>query len=106
MPRCARCELHLRLCLCAELVPLALATRVVVLSSAKETRQATNTGRLVPLALAGGEVRILERGAGEGVVELGPLSPDQGHPARDGALEHDPDRGLLTPRERQAPAWL
>jgi len=63
MPRCARCELHLRLCLCAELVPLALATRVVVLSSAKETRQATNTGRLVPLALAGGEVRILERGA-------------------------------------------
>lgn len=52
--------MHLRLCLCAELQPLALATRVLVIRTAREAPQPTNTGRLVPLALAGGEVR--ERG--------------------------------------------
>jgi DTW domain-containing protein YfiP len=58
LPRCARCGLHLRLCLCAELEPLALGTRVVVLSSPREVPQPTNTGRLVPLALSNGEVRV------------------------------------------------
>lgn len=50
--------MHLRLCLCAELQPLALATRVVVVSSTREVPQPTNTGRLVPLTLDGGEVRV------------------------------------------------
>jgi DTW domain-containing protein YfiP len=59
LPRCVRCGFHLRLCLCAELRPLALATRVVVLSSPREVPQPTNTGRLVPLALSGGEVRVV-----------------------------------------------
>lgn len=63
MPRCARCGLHLRLCLCAELQPLALATRVVVISSERELPQPTNTGRLVPLALLQGEVHGRARGA-------------------------------------------
>lgn len=63
MARCARCGMHLRLCLCSELQPLALATRVVVISSAREAPQPTNTGRLVPLALTRGEVRVVGRGS-------------------------------------------
>jgi DTW domain-containing protein YfiP len=55
--RCGQCGLHLRLCLCAEAEPLELATRVVVVSSTRELSQPTNTGRLVPLALLGSEVR-------------------------------------------------
>lgn len=62
MPRCARCGMHLRLCLCAELQPLDVRTRVIVLASAREAPQATNTGRLVPLALTGGELRVRSRG--------------------------------------------
>lgn len=45
-------------CLCAELVPLALATRVVVLRHKKEAWKPTNTGRLVPLTLEQGEIRV------------------------------------------------
>lgn len=60
LARCERCGLHLGLCLCADLVPLVLATRVVVVRTAREAPQPTNTGRLVPLALAGGEVRTRE----------------------------------------------
>ena len=50
--------LHLRLCLCASLRPLTLATRVVVLRHHKERYKPTNTGRLVPLTLAQGEIRV------------------------------------------------
>jgi len=45
-------------CLCAELEPLRLATRVVVLRHRKEAHKPTNTGRLVPLTLVGGEIRV------------------------------------------------
>lgn len=94
MPRCGRCGFHLRLCLCAELQPLDLATRVIVVSSEKEVLQPTNTGRLVPLALRGGEVRTVGRGAA-------PLCREHlGDPARRalllfpraGARELDPER--------------
>ena len=57
LERCARCALHLRLCLCAEVEPLALATRIVVLRHRRELHKPTNTGRLVDVALANGEVR-------------------------------------------------
>jgi len=40
------------LCLCAELVPRTSATRVVVVRTPREREQLTNSGRLVPLALA------------------------------------------------------
>jgi len=40
------------LCLCQELVPRPLATRVVVVRTPREREQLTNSGRLVPLALA------------------------------------------------------
>jgi len=55
--------MHLRLCLCAELRPLEVRTRVVVIASAREAAQPSNTGRLVPLALAGGEILVRPRGA-------------------------------------------
>lgn len=58
LERCERCALHLRLCLCASVKPLELATRVVVLRHGKEAYKPTNTGRLVPLALAQGEIRV------------------------------------------------
>ncbi|MBK7644531.1 MAG: DTW domain-containing protein [Planctomycetes bacterium] len=58
LDRCARCFLHLRLCLCASLEPLPVATRVVVLRHRKEAHKPTNTGRLVPLTLMGGEIRV------------------------------------------------
>jgi DTW domain-containing protein YfiP len=49
--------MHLRLCLCPELRPLALATRVIVVRTTREAPQPTNTGRLVPLALVAGAIR-------------------------------------------------
>ena len=45
-------------CLCSELRPLATATRVVVLRHRKEAWKPTNTGRLVPLTLEQGEIRV------------------------------------------------
>ena len=48
------------LCLCAELVPLQLATRVVVVRTPREREQLTNTGRLVPFALANSALRERE----------------------------------------------
>lgn len=64
LERCARCALHLRLCLCKSIQPLELATRVVVLRHRKEVHKPTNTGRLVPLTLIRGEVRVF---GGQGV---------------------------------------
>jgi DTW domain-containing protein YfiP len=65
LERCPRCALHLRLCLCAEIEPLLLATRVVVLRHRREMHKPTNTGRLVELALVGGEARTFgERDVG------------------------------------------
>lgn len=55
--RCPRCALHLHACLCAEIEPLQLATRIVVLRHRKETYKTTNTGRLVPLTLTNSELR-------------------------------------------------
>lgn len=52
--------MHLKLCICAEIEPLALATRVVVLSHARDLCKPTNTARLVGLTLQG--ARVLERG--------------------------------------------
>lgn len=49
--------MHVAACLCDELRPLQVATRVIVLRHRKETHKTTNTGRLVPLMLAGSEIR-------------------------------------------------
>ncbi|MBL8858771.1 MAG: DTW domain-containing protein [Planctomycetes bacterium] len=55
--RCSRCGMHVHACLCDELRPREVATRVVVLRHRKEAHKTTNTGRLVPLMLAGSELR-------------------------------------------------
>jgi DTW domain-containing protein YfiP len=60
-PRCGRCALPPDLCLCAEVAPLALATRVVVLLHRREIHKPTNTARLVPIALANSEARVVGR---------------------------------------------
>jgi DTW domain-containing protein YfiP len=57
VPRCLVCGLQDYLCLCAELVPLQLGTRVVVVRTPREKEQLTNSGRLVPLALANAALR-------------------------------------------------
>lgn len=57
LDRCPRCGLHLRLCLCASLEPLSLATRVIVLRHRRELHKPSNSGRLVPLTLVESEVR-------------------------------------------------
>lgn len=63
LERCARCVLHVPLCMCAEIQPLALATRVVVFRHRKEVHKPTNSGRLVSLAIDQGELRLFgERG--------------------------------------------
>lgn len=59
LARCARCALHLRLCLCAELEPLALRTRVLVLSHRRERHKPTNSARLLPLMLRNAELRVV-----------------------------------------------
>lgn len=58
LERCERCALHLRLCLCASVEALEVRTRVIVLRHGKEAYKPTNTGRLVPLTLARGEIRV------------------------------------------------
>jgi DTW domain-containing protein YfiP len=50
--------MHLRLCICDRIERSELETRVVVLTHQMEACKTTNTGRLVPLALSRGEVRI------------------------------------------------
>jgi DTW domain-containing protein YfiP len=46
------------LCLCAELGPLPLETRLVVVMHRREARQTTNTGRLAAMSLAHGAVLL------------------------------------------------
>jgi tRNA-uridine aminocarboxypropyltransferase len=53
--------MHLELCLCPTLVPVDVDTRVVVICHQAEWLKTTNTGRLVPLVLSGGEIRVRGR---------------------------------------------
>ena len=59
--RCARCRIHRPLCLCGDVEPLALGTRVVIYMHWRERWRATNTGWLACLALPNSEIRL--RGA-------------------------------------------
>tara|TARA_R110002072_G_scaffold17942_1_gene67581 strand:- start:523 stop:1116 length:594 start_codon:yes stop_codon:yes gene_type:complete len=49
--------MHLKLCICGLIEPLTLATRVVVLTHARDECKPTNTSRLVSLSLRESEVR-------------------------------------------------
>lgn len=57
-PRCGGCGLRASLCLCAELAPISVRTRVVLLVHRAEIRKSTNTGRLVARLLEGAELRV------------------------------------------------
>src|SRR6476659_3665352 len=61
--RCARCRIYRPLCLCGDIVPLILDTRVVLYMHWRERWRATNTGWLACLALPNSEIRL--RGARE-----------------------------------------
>src|ERR1700689_5312903 len=59
--KCARCRIYRPLCLCGDIVPLLLATRVTLYMHWRERLRATNTGWLACLALPNSEIRL--RGA-------------------------------------------
>src|ERR1700677_1506479 len=59
--KCARCRIYRPLCLCSEIVPLMLATRVTLYMHWRERLRPTNTGWLACLALPNSEIRL--RGA-------------------------------------------
>ena len=61
IPRCPRCGLWERDCLCGDVRAEPVRTRVVVLMHSREARKSSNTGRLLPLLLAGAEVRLRGR---------------------------------------------
>ena len=61
--KCARCRIYRPLCLCGEIVPLTLKTRVTIYMHWRERLRATNTGWLACLALPNSEIRL--RGARE-----------------------------------------
>lgn len=55
--RCADCWLPVRVCVCAELPRIAVATKLVIVMHHVEARRASNTGRLAARIL-GGTVRL------------------------------------------------
>jgi DTW domain-containing protein len=59
--RCRQCALHEALCICDQIEKVSTRTRVLVISHQKEICKSTNTGRLVPLVLEQGEIRIRGR---------------------------------------------
>jgi DTW domain-containing protein len=61
--KCARCRIYRPLCLCGDIVPLFLDTRVTLYMHWRERLRATNTGWLACLALPNSEIRL--RGARE-----------------------------------------
>src|SRR4051794_25191338 len=61
--KCARCRIYRPLCLCGDIVPLPLDTRVTLYMHRRERGRATNTGWLACLALPNSEIRV--RGARE-----------------------------------------
>ncbi len=58
LKRCSRCKMHEVLCICADLPFLKIKTRVIVVMHSAEQKRVSNSGRLVPLCLEGGEVRL------------------------------------------------
>jgi DTW domain-containing protein YfiP len=51
-PRCPKCLMTQSLCICAIAPRLSLRTRVAVVMHVRESYRPSNTGRLIPLALA------------------------------------------------------
>jgi len=92
--KCARCRIYRPLCLCGDIVPLMLDTRVTLYMHWREQFRATNTGWLASLALPNSEIRL--RGNREQA-----LSPAEAAPLKNAILLFpSPDAVELTP------AWL
>jgi DTW domain-containing protein YfiP len=73
--RCVRCLVRRDLCLCAEVVPVATATRFVVVRHVLEKFRSTNTGRIALLGLT--NAALAEFGGTEESGDLGKLiGPD------------------------------
>jgi DTW domain-containing protein YfiP len=56
--KCTRCRIYRPLCLCSDIVPLILDTRVTLYMHWRERLRATNTGWLACLALPNSEIRL------------------------------------------------
>lgn len=72
LPRCTGCGLRHAHCLCAELSPIPVRTRVVLLIHRAEIRKSTNTGRVAARVLEGAEIRL----RGERDAEARPPLPE------------------------------
>ncbi len=55
---CQTCFLHLDLCICSEISPLNLKTKLTLIVHYKELKKTTNTGRLAIQSLANSQMRI------------------------------------------------
>jgi DTW domain-containing protein YfiP len=99
--RCERCALPPNSCLCGEVEPLTLATRVVVVMHRREVHKTTNTVRLVPLTLVNSQVRVIglphERAHLDGLAEPG---------QRVALLFPGPDARVLTAEDAREPLTL
>src|SRR5436309_12411463 len=56
--KCKRCRIYRPLCLCGDIVPLILDTRVTLYMHRRERLRATHTGWLACLALPNSEIRL------------------------------------------------
>jgi len=57
-PRCERCKLFPEHCLCAEVEPLELSTRIAVVMHRRELGKPSNTGRLALLMFPNSELHV------------------------------------------------
>jgi tRNA-uridine aminocarboxypropyltransferase len=89
--KCPRCRIYRPLCLCGDIVPLILDTRVTLYMHWRERLRATNTGWLACLALPNSEIRL--RGGREQE-----LRPAEAAPLKNAILLFpSPDAVELTP---------
>jgi DTW domain-containing protein YfiP len=58
LSRCRICGIPPRFCVCANIVPEAVCTRVVIVMHHTERHRSTNTARLLAHALQGAEIRV------------------------------------------------
>lgn len=57
-PRCARCRVHVELCVCSLIRRVVTRTRVVLVVHHREARKTTNTGRLAVMSLDNSEMVV------------------------------------------------
>src|SRR5579872_3788132 len=71
--KCARCRIYRPLCLCGDIEPLILDTRVTLYMHWRERLRSTSTGWLACLALSNSEIRL--RGAREPELRAAATAP-------------------------------